>query len=84
VIEWLCVWHAVEISDGERSRDYVDDRDGGDCLLTVDHGRLGSLISPQRALAEATSVEQLISDGDYPPTDEGRRAGDRDAARASR
>jgi uncharacterized protein (TIGR02678 family) len=74
VIEWLCYWHVVEVSEGERSRDFVDQNAAGDCLLTVDHGRLGSLISSRRALTEIDSSDDLLSDGDYPPSDEGRRA----------
>jgi uncharacterized protein (TIGR02678 family) len=74
VIEWLNHWHVIEISDGERSRDFVNNHHAGDCLLTVDHGRLGNLVSSRRPLTEITSTSDLLSDGDYPPTDEGRRA----------
>jgi uncharacterized protein (TIGR02678 family) len=74
VIEWLCYWHIVDVSDGERSRDFVDQHEAADCLLTVDHGRLGSLVSSRRPLTEISSSTDLLSDGDYPPTDEGRRS----------
>src|SRR5262249_45980979 len=46
----------------------------GDCLLTVDHGRLGSLATGHRPLTEIERPEDLLHAGEYPPTDEGRRS----------
>jgi uncharacterized protein (TIGR02678 family) len=74
VVEWLCYWHVVEVSDGEHSRDFVNQHDAADCLLTIDHGRLGSLVSSWKALTDITSPKTLVGDVDYPPTDEGRRS----------
>jgi uncharacterized protein (TIGR02678 family) len=74
VVEWLCFWHVVGVSDGERSRDFVDQRDDADCLLTIDHGRLGGLVSSWRPLTDITAATDLVYEGEYPPTDEGRRS----------
>lgn len=74
VVEWLCAWHVAEVSDGERSRDFVDQRDDADCLLTIDHARLGSLVSSWRPLTDIGSASDLVFEGEYPPTDEGRRS----------
>jgi uncharacterized protein (TIGR02678 family) len=74
VLEWLCYWHVVEIADGEHSRDFVNQNDTADCLLTIDHGRLGSLVSSRKPLTEIASPSTLLCDVDYPPTDDGRRS----------
>lgn len=74
VLEWLCLWHVVEVSDGEHSRDFVNRHDTADCLLTIDHGRLGSLVSSWQPLTDITSASTMLADVNYPPTDEGRRA----------
>ena len=45
VLRWLTDWGVLRVSDGETQDDYVDRGRDGDCLLTVDQGRLGSLAS---------------------------------------
>ena len=74
VLRWLADWGVVRVSEGESQDDYVDRGRDGDCLLTVDQGRLGSLTSAQRPLTEIGGSADLIDEGEYPPTDEGRRA----------
>ena len=74
VLRWLEDWGVIRVSEGETQDDYVDRGREGDCLLTVDHGRLGSLTSTHRPLTEIGDSADLIDEGEYPPTDEGRRA----------
>lgn len=74
VLKWLADWRVVSVSEGESHDTYVDRGRDGDCLLTVDQGRLGSLASAHRALTEIVRPEDLLRAGEYPPTDEGRRA----------
>jgi uncharacterized protein (TIGR02678 family) len=74
VLKWLAHWGVVRISDGENQEDYVLHGRDGDCLLTVDQGRLGSLASAHRPLTEIEQPADLIDEDEYAPTDEGRRA----------
>lgn len=74
VLRWLADWGVLSVSDGETQDDYVDRGRDGDCLLSVDQGRLGSLTSTRRPLTEIGGSSDLIDAGEYPPTDEGRRA----------
>ncbi len=74
VLRWLTDWGVLRVSEGETQDEYVDRGRDGDCLLTVDQGRLGSLASTHRPLTEIASSAELIDGGEYPPSDEGRRA----------
>jgi uncharacterized protein (TIGR02678 family) len=74
VLKWLADWRVISVSDGESQDSYVERGRDGDCLLTVDQGRLGSLASARRPLTEIERLEDLLHAGEYPPTDEGRRA----------
>ena len=74
VLRWLTDWGVIRVSDGETQDDYVDRGREGDCLLTVNQGRLGSLTSAQRPLTEIGGSAELIDEGEYPPTEEGRRS----------
>ena len=74
VLKWLGHWRVVRVSEGESQDDYVDHGRDGDCLLTVDQGRLASLASAHRPLTEISCAADLIDEGEHAPTDEGRRA----------
>lgn len=74
VLRFLVHWRVLRLSEGESEDGYIDRGRDGDCLLTVDLGRLGSLASAQRPLTEIASATDLIHEGEYAPTDDGRRA----------
>jgi len=73
-LRWLTDWRVVTVADGEHQESYVERGREGDCLLTVDQGRLGSLASAFRPLTEIASAADLLHEGEYAPTDDGRRA----------
>jgi uncharacterized protein (TIGR02678 family) len=74
VLRWLADWQVVTVAEGERHEGFVAQGREGDCLLTVDQGRLGSLVSSLRPLTEVAHAADLVTEDDYPPNDEGRRA----------
>jgi uncharacterized protein (TIGR02678 family) len=74
VLKWFGEWGVVSVSDGESQDSYVERGRDGDCLLTVDQGRLGSLASAHRPLTEISHPTDLLHEGEYAPTDDGRRA----------
>jgi uncharacterized protein (TIGR02678 family) len=74
VLRWLADWGVLRVSEGESQDDSIDRGRDGDCLLTVDQGRLGSLTSAKRPLTGIGHSADLVDEGEYPPTDEGRRA----------
>ena len=74
VLKWLADWRVVTVANGERQEGFVAQGREGDCLLTVDQGRLGSLVSSLRPLTDVARAPDLVEEDDYPPNDEGRRA----------
>lgn len=75
VLDLLCDWGVLELVDGSRRSFARAEQHDDEALFTIDRRRLASLLRDPFRLLQASSLDDLLTEGDadYPPTEDGER-----------